>query len=342
MLDKVLIKGGSEYALWINEILNDIGIISEFENGSGESLIFYNDKEINLDKLYWIDYYPRLMSTYEEMGEEYKNAEGLVLGLSYARDSIDCKLLSKKFVMLANSAQDIYYDSCCLKYYYDKMPNIKYVIHNFSPFSLRYDESRSHKKEGNILFYYTMYEDMHNCNFLEDKLDAYKIERAKFNEVFGEKLDWGQMRKLLWSFFFTRSEWKDPSLEDVFFDPLNISYADIETTLAQYNKPYPKTIEENKRTITEMYTRLASDNVKVLIYFQPMNEYYQKYWNIDYYYEVIEFAKELKEKFDCKILDLTFEKVPLSYYRDIGHMNLHGKRYISSVIDDAMRELYYE
>ncbi len=340
-MEKLVVKGGSDYSYWLYELIKERGIIAEFERCNSGNKIVFDDLIIDLDVLYMTDYFPRLMSIYHEMGEKYKEAEGVVLGLSYARDSIDCKLLSKKFVMFANSAQDIYYDNCCLAHHYDRMSNLKYVIHNYSPFSLRYDESMSSKKDGNVLFYYSMYGDKHNCTFLDDRIKQYSVEKNNFNIKFEGVLDWWEIRKRLWSVFFERSGWRDPSSEDEYFDPEHISEADINTTLAQYNKPYPKTIEENKRIITDLYTKLVKDDVRILIYFQPMNEYYRMYWNEEYYHEVLEFANDMKKRFGCKILDMTLDTVPVRYYRDLGHMNLPGKEYMSGIIDNAMSELYY-
>ncbi len=337
-MNSFVIKGKSDYCKWIYELLTEYGIGVDLEE-NGCNKLYCGDVEIDLDYLYNIDFYPRLMNVYEKLGSNYEDAEGMVLGLSYGRDSIDCTRMSKKFIMLANSAQDLFYDKCCMEHYIDRLPNLKYVIQNFSPYSLRYDESLSHSKRDNVLFYYTMYGTYHNYKGIEGEIQKYNYEKSKFDNMFSGIIDWRSLRRSLWSTYFECSGWVDPSLERKSFDPNNIPKEEIATTRAQYNKPYPKTIAENSVIVTQMFEKLTTRNVKIIMYFQPINQFYKKYWDKTYYEEALDFAKLMEKKYNCTVLDMTNISIPIEYYLDMGHPNYLGKEYITRIVDDHIMNL---
>jgi hypothetical protein len=241
-------------------------------------------------------------------------------------------------MMLGNSAQDFYYDSLCFNHYISDVRQLKHFIHVFAPFSLRYDESKSKKKRDNILFYYTMFGDKHNCTIADEIIEKYQIEKKKFDDLFYGITCWKDIRKRLWQYFFERTTWQDETLIDKCFDRNNVPQAEIDMVIAEFNKPYPLTIIENKRIVTQMYEKISAMGVRPLIVFQPLNEVYRKYWKYDHYYENLSFAEELRNRFGCVVLDLTFNTIPDDFFRDILHLNSKGKEYVTKMIADTMKE----
>lgn len=335
-MPSIVVSGNKDYCDWIEKILTVREIACVRDKDCEKVAMVIDGDEVDIGFLYEIDLFPRLMYIYNNMSEDISLSEGMVLGCSFGRDSISAEKLSKKFVMLANSAQDFYYDSCCYSEYEKKIKKLKYMIHAWATFSLRYDESLSRKKKDNVLFYYTMYGKLHNCSYVDAEINKYAIEKNKFDNLLSDYITWDELRKELWNSFFSYSNWSDPILIDTCFDREHIPQVEIDMALAQNNKPYPMTIKENIEIITGLYDEFKKKGIKTLIFMQPMNDIYRKYWDEQHYYEVLNFAKYISEKYQCDLLDLTMTNLPDNYYRDMIHLNNRGKEYITDVIDEII------
>ena len=261
------------------------------------------------------------------------NAEAIVIGSSFGRDDIHCDLMSVSTASLANSAQDIYFDTLCYEKSVREMHSLKLVIHVLAPFSLRYDESLSKKQFGRMKFNYIVFGEGHNNSEVVQCFE-------KYNETITFLNDYGTFQEIREEFqnaFFSESSWKTMYDPEQIFSREEISEAEKKVVEAQFNKPYEKTLIENKKILADFCERLSNSNTPILFFLPPLSETYKSIWDENYQIEVLDYLNELRAKYtNVYILNLYKVNLEDEFFRDSYHLNRNGAKFVSKYINKSI------
>lgn len=290
------------------------------------------EKIINIHTLVYVDFYnaPHTKYIFTKFHNDIKvkkSPEILVTGLSYGRDAIHCDLLCKETVTLANSGQDLYYDTLCYEYAQKKIPTLNTVICVIAPYSLRYDESLSKTQDASVLVNYSIFRDKHNNSRLNDIIQEYDTERNKAEHLFN---NWIEVSDWLIENYVPNKNWNNPYT--VFHSNI-INKLDDDSVRKRYNKPYELTLQENKELLIHFCNMAKMNTHNLLFFIPPFSNYYKNLWNEDYYNELINFLVELDQKYTIDCIDMSHSELPDHYFRDSGHLNRIGAIYISEIIN---------
>lgn len=101
----------------------------------------------------------------------------------------------------------------------------------------------------------------------------------------------------------------------------------------QFEKPYDKTLEENKQILQQYCDFINQKKLKLLFVVLPHSDFYREYWKEDYYLELMDYLVLLKAEYQIEYLDLSHVKLPDHYFRDNSHLNRIGAIYVSEEIN---------
>lgn len=331
-MNKCLIYGNGNGVEALYRVFMKLGIYTETKRSEDIFQVKYNGNCIDIGHLRKMEYMPEHYFTHKKIKDKSAFL-GLILGLSYGRDAIREDMIDVSVLNASTSGQDLFYDSCVLREVTQRK-KIKFIIQTIAPYSLRYDESLSATKKKEVGFYYTRYKTLHNNKILIEDAEEYDRQRRIFNDTFKGLTDWESVSKMMWEDYLEHNLYDIRSKQECksFIEEM-VSCSELDMIKRQYNKPFQKTIEENKVIIRQMY-ELESKTTKVLFFFPPFTKFYKEWWNENYYKETLDYIKNIAVGIHADVLDMTKEKMDNSYFRDSGHVNRKGAEIVANRINN--------
>lgn len=302
------------------------------------------------------------------MGKDNKAYDGLILGLSHAAFGINSEYLDGNWCNLANGSQDLFYNRCmvehCIKYYPDKIKNLKNVIidmYDYVYFNWNVSLSKM------ILQYYAhggysydLNDFSENANFT----DELEFEMKKNGYHFGGDYNLkSYYRKTLF-----KEEIVQMHINEMYGDPEFFFYKDVqsekltsaiiqknsgedsaffETTL--FIKRFEETIQRNKKHFEEILRLLYSINKDMHIYTILIPRYhileakeeelgYMQDWKNDFEKIMNSFAKKYNIRY-VNLKELEEISKEHEFYMDECHLNYNGSIQFTKYINQLMENI---
>lgn len=275
--------------------------------------------------------YETLMNLEKAAGDEVK---GIVTGGRNVANAIRSDLLRTNTISVANRSQDVFYDFKLFCQAYESMPNLEYVIIGLTPYSLRYDTSKSKAEWRRCLVYYPVVETMHNCKGAEQLVELYKTEQSKVRRYF----ETGYLESLFE--LFKEVDFKPEIGGNAVFDDASLTQEMTEHNLreisALYNRPYTDILLQN-RVLLEEYVHFCNmKGIKVIFFVPPYTKWYKEHMKKSYYEELISTLKILCPKYDAQLIDMMNVSLPDSCFKDYANINNIGAVKVASYINEAL------
>ena len=261
------------------------------------------------------------------------NADTLVTGMSYSRNALIPEYLHGRVCNISNSSQDLYYDYRNFCDAYERNQGLKRLIIGLAPYSLRYDLSltRNPNEIIRLYYYYSLFHDCHNNQQMKNELTKYDVWLQKCNELFGNHF-LETIYEAVKSEEVLEGEFKGYST----FDEKQITAAEREQMHAKYNKPYEKTVVENKKILRDYIADALGKEMKVCMFIPPYSMWYKNNWKEEYLSELRLYLNELKTDYEFEIIDLADMDLPDDCFGDYAHVNRIGAIMISNRVNEFL------
>ncbi len=296
-----------------------------------EKHINEEDRILNLYRLCLNGFigYPLAWKVYTDYQKNVLDCDCIITGMSYIRDALESKLINCRACSAANSSQDLYYDFLSFKEALKKNNMISKLIIGLAPYSLRYDLSLTQTpyEKNRLYFYYGRFADSHNNVSLKKELEEYYRLLTQFKDILGDDFE----EKM----FFDLERFLDNegmNNKRVFSED-NMIPAEIFQMKGKYNKPYEKTLNENKIVLKDFINYALQNNVKVILFIPPYSRWYKERWDIAYKNELTDYCNLLMRDHDIKLVDLSEYEFSNDYFADYAHLNHLGAIYVTSLIN---------
>lgn len=293
----------------------------------------------------------RLM--YDWDGSAY---EGIIFGISHAEVGIVTKFMEHKFLNVALSHQDLYYNLCTLKYLIEKYPQsvekLQHVVIDMFDYTyFNYDTSLS---ENAGQYYLIGGYNLDGHNFNKNKNFEYhfeeiiqKIQKEWYKEISETEIDvW---EKLFLNFYEYDCNRKFQQIE---MEKRNHIVTDSEIACMGYgsilNNVFSQTIEENLLIFDEFIKTLYSLNpdMKIHVVLLPRYGAVEKSEEEDpriqnWKKTFLKLLNMEKKKYDFEFIDLKGVNEISSkreYYQDTSHLNALGAYAMTTYIENMIYE----
>lgn len=258
----------------------------------------------------------------------------IITGNTNIVSAVHSDLLHINAVSVANNAQDIFYDFKMFCHAYESMPNVEYAIVGLSPYSLRYDASKSKVEWRRCLVYYPIVETMHNCDDREQLIALFESEDKKIKQYFDK-----EYIQSLYDLYEEQADFEADEKEDVFNEETN-SQENVALNLREiselYNRPFTDILLENK-VILEEYARFCrTKGIKLIFFIPPYTKWYKEHMRESYYEELLAAVKVLCSKYDARLVDMMDVNVPDCCFKDYSNVNSIGAVKVASYINEVL------
>ncbi len=272
--------------------------------------------------------YPLTWKSYMGYKSCINECECLVTGMSYIRDALNPEFIKLRIGNASNSSQDLFYDFLCFKEALEINKNIKKVIIGLAPYSLRFDLSMvSNPVElYRLFFYYRRFGNIHNNKSLISEIESYTYEYERLRSLFGNDYE-DKLYHEICKYYGAEDERNvfNPSVKDPEAE---------ERMISKYDKPYEKTIAENKSILRQYVEYAIQRKVDVTVFIPPFSQWYRERWDASYRDELISYLNELKKDYDYRLIDMSEVHLSDGYFKDFAHLNRLGAIYVASVVND--------
>lgn len=268
---------------------------------------------------------PWIYNVWNNFVEKTEGCEGIVTGISYIRDAVNCDLLKYNFGTLANSSQDITMDYKMFRHgesYCKK--KIKYAIVGLAPYSLRYDEALSKAQYYNVRTYCELFKFNGVLNY-EKNVSSEFLNDEEIKYIF--EVYYLEKHSNLVNFYDYSKKYNNVLMNE------NVRKAADDEMKGKYEKPYADTIVKNKQVLKDFLFYLNRKSIKTLVLMPPFPSWYKTRWNYSYYEEMYEYVNGLREVLKFTLIDLSNEELPDNYFMDYAHLNSKGREYIANILN---------
>jgi len=262
----------------------------------------------------------------------------LVLGNGSAFNSLNLNEFSIPAASLAAQYQDLYFNYLYLKKILSLPQNkIKYVLFGLSPYSFRFDLSKS-KYKDRTFSYYPVFQDTHN--FSADK----NIVSEIFGDIFLQLYDSAEFLGIVQKNAIT--DFNDPfglrKKNNSTIQPIDL--LGLRVTAKKYLQNNDESIfQENVKIFTDCIELCLKNNVMPVVFISPVAGEYRKYFPEKIFYEFKNTLLKLQEKYQFKILD--YWDLNIFYgveFSKVDELNLEGAKkftpYVANFIDKLERK----
>lgn len=337
-LARAVSRGIPDAIIWDEQLIDDNSIYLICEDLYMEltDLLCRNQKVINLYQFLMRYYFSYPLWYYTLCNLKVsKRKHTIVSGLSYIRDSVE----DESILNIANSGSDILHDFKLFQHYYDICETnhikIKNVVIGLGPYSLRYSMEKSKRNHFQTLLYIPLKTEV----TFEAELEACERQFYKAEKII--KSIWNNFNPEYIFFRYYVPTYGIVDRQSQYFSE-NISKTSLEhlenSIRNVYNKPYEKTVEDNKRILEEYVQYCLQNRIRVLFYIPPYSQAYKRAWKKEYLYELLEYLNALCKKYHLDILNLSNRDYPDWYFQDIAHLNITGKQKCSQILIDYLEK----
>ncbi len=259
----------------------------------------------------------------------------VVTGMSYIRDAVQCGLLNRKAVSLANSSQDLFYDFQMFQYACARLKRPRYAVIGLAPYSLRYDESRSKVQRNRLFAYYAAVGSFHNCPDTAGEEAFYDREQEKIRLCFSEaEID--RIFEQVYVPLFGDGRFDDRETYEEEDVDSRTEAGFLEEMRGKFHKPYEHTRKENTQILREYLTFCQSRGIRALILLPPYSDWYKAHWDPAYREELLGVLDSFRPELDFEVLDLTAEHLDNCYFKEYAHVNRLGAIWTAGRINRAL------
>lgn len=308
---------------------------------------------IGKDKIILVWEYTKYMNIIKEAHINYKkrlncNAQGIILGISYAQAGIRAEHLGENIYNYASGSQDIYYNLKIMqelkKQNTDKLKKLKYVIidmYNYTYFN--YDVSLS-KNAIEYINNNGFESDTHNLRY-NKKMSVYDLKNFKLSQskiqILRKVFNINLMKRTSCTDYFNKNERIRIICDDEIKKISSLSYSNIQKNI------FVKTENENKiyfeKLINEIYE--INPNIAIILVLIPMYKAkeiklkeIQHIWKQRFYSILQNFIN----KYNIHILDYKNEESisgVKEFYFDAEHLNYNGSIEFTKILKRDIKKL---
>lgn len=300
--------------------------------------IFGNDKEdiyIFLYDFIMYFYFQNPICYYAYCKNYFKeNPKSIVTGISYSKDAIS----HESIINLANAGQDLEHDFLLFKKYVEecekKNRKLQNAVIGICPYSFRYSMKHSKVNQRQMLLYYPI---LGNSSLESDCKYFFKwfAYQDKLINKFLKQIDY---KKCFYEYYLP--EYGKVDYSNVLFDEkglIQVEYEKCRENIRRtYNKPYEKTLEENKVILKDYIEYALRKGLNVFCLIPPYTEIYKREWKKEYLLETRQYLKVLEEKYEISVLDLADAYFPDWCFYDEGHLNAIGQKKVTESLLEYM------
>lgn len=254
--------------------------------------------------------------------------EVIVLGSSHAFSGINPTYLDRSTFNLANSSQDLYYDSRLLKKYLDRLPSLKLVLVTLSYFSLEYELQRNPQEYWRQYYYFRFWGiselngrmlDVKNFSLI--RLYSPQSTRDYIKRSFQINLA-TNINEFGWNNYI-RS------------DKENLSPSFAKQIVLRHQSEMSKSSgEKNARLLRELVGELQKRHIQVVFVTLPVYRTYASSVDSNRYQEmqssINRIAKELEVSYINYFSDSRFDETD---FNNVDHFNEQGATKLTSIIN---------
>lgn len=266
--------------------------------------------------------------------KENRNYDGIITGLSYAEKGIDHNVLDHSFFNFAASGQDLYYDFEILKYcldFQDFRETVKYCIIGLSYYSFEYDLTLSRSSIVTERYLPNLGKCHHYKNINEYKRNTQIVEKIFVNGYV----------EYIYNIFKNVNDNIYNNHMNQEFDSSVLSFNEVNEQIklvkTDYNKNYPKTIQENILILNEFIDKLKANKIKPIIVVLPVSKFYAEYTPIDKIELFNSIIKDIIQENNVQFIDCyDNHNFPDSYFHDSSHLNYKGAKEFSKLLNSLI------
>lgn len=257
----------------------------------------------------------------------------IVTGNKNIKSAVHSNLIHTKTIALTNNGQDIFYDFKLFCHACESIPELKYAIIGLSPYSLRYDSSKSKVEWRRCLVYYPIVRTMHNCDDAGHLIAIFESEDKKIKKYFDD-----EYLESLYDIFAEHAK-GETEAEDVYDEEscskecMALNQREISEL---YHRPFTDIMTENK-IILEDYARFCDGKkIKPVFFIPPYTNWYKEHMQRSYYEELSSYVKELCLKYEGEFVDMMDVSLPDCCFDDYANLNSIGAVKAASRINEII------
>lgn len=310
-----------EYDLYVlcDEPLKTYGIPAEADGSKLLKLWDY----LKYKFIVFPSFYEVYMNYRKQIGKKVKC---IITGNTNVKNAVRSNLLHTKTVSLSNNSQDIFYDYQMFRHVLKDMQDVEYAVIGLEPFSLHYDASRSRVEWRRCLAYYPVVKTMHNCNDAMQLIELYEEEEKKISQFFDDEY----MTSLYDAFAARRKKSEE---RGAVYDSAKSTVLHAREISDLYNKPFPETVEENKKILEEYVHFCKEKGIRTLFVIPPYPDWYKEHMKKEYYEELVEYLNVLSRSYGAVLIDMLRTPVPDCCFMNYANVNCVGAVKVASCIN---------
>lgn len=276
--------------------------------------------------------FPSFYKTYLDMKQQNPDkVKCIVTGNTNIVNAVRSNLLHVSAVSLANYGQDIFYDFKMFCHAYESMSHVEYAVIGLSPFSLRYDISKSKDECRHCFAYYPVIGAMHNYEDKKYPLTVFEAEDKKVKQFFDE-----EYIESLYGIYENSSN-ESAEEKNTVFDSQRLSKEsaaiNMQEIVSLYDRPFTDILLENK-VILEEYARFChTKGIKVIFLIPPYTRWYKEHMNTAYYEELVAAVKVLCSKYAGELVDMMPVEVLDCCFTNYADLNYIGAVKVASYLN---------
>lgn len=266
-----------------------------------------------------------------------EKAIGVVCGMSYEQRGITYENLTKNLMCLAGPSQDIYTDYYRFLWAYSEIVQrqrrkIEYCFIGMNAYRLWWDLSLG-SQSLRVLGFYSQTKRLHHLD--------------KLNEVTEMEEDLNVCREIMVEDFLEKDFIsRYPYVDDVCKKKMTEIYKPTEEQCKEdkkaieriFQKPYPKTFEENVGILKRWYKFLKKTGVKATILFMPFPSVFRETIDCEMERQTWKTLQRLSDDYEVDILDLSSKEnlfLDADFY-DWSHLNASGAQKVTEQLNDYL------
>lgn len=280
------------------------------------------------------EYYCRNMTTFavkKDYLEKNCNAiEVLILGSSHSQNGINPEFLNKKSCNLAFGSQAISMDYFLLDKYIDKMPKLKIVLMEVSPFRF-YGDHDITKFNGYI------YSNIYKINYKQSSLSLKNYSLVLSNYKYFTSIFYDYLNPYSYKYFVNAQGFVTNDFNDR-FDKLKYDSIKINQSFSmEHSFENKELFRMNDLFMKKLIRKCNAKKVKVILLSTPVYKTYQNKIPVNAIMEVDSLLHKYQIEFGVKSIDFSENKDFNIYdYKNDNHLNSNGAKKLTKKIDSLL------